>query len=265
MTKQAIMSAAIAAAVSSALLAGHAVLADTPTTAPTTNPSTQPSTGPATNPTTEPAAAEQRPLAEVMADLQITSTELGDVIGGPERVFDADARKADAEQVLPLARKMKALMIEALGFPMVAGQVDPSQMDALLLLYGDEAVRADLDATAAGDGEEALAAKTTIIEVDYLKSEDEAARLAAIDSLNAVAAENTDSEKVVITYAGLMSLPMTGDAEFARLGEGAQVLEGELAERLKDEMAMIRQARAAESETEVDNAGEAPATQPAAE
>lgn len=215
---------------------------------------TQPAAGASTAPATQPGA-QQRSIQEVAMDLQMTSQMLGEAIGGPDRLFDAQARQQDAETVVPIAQRLRELMEEATQYPMFAAQVDPSQMDSLLVLYGDEQAEQRLQQAADGEGEAAVNAQISMIEVEYIRAEDESGRLEQVQRLVELTGENASSERVASAYIGLAGMPFTGDAEFAALKEGAGALEGPLA---ADVQAQLDAADAARNMPQGPEEGEGP-------
>ena len=206
-----------------------------------TNPATAPGGNGMNAPSTQPAGQAQRSMQEVVQDLQLTSQQLGTAIGGPERLFDKQARMEDADSVLPVVQRMRGLMEEASAFPMLAGQVDPAQMDSLLVLYGDKDAENRMKDAADGEGEEALNARVSMMEVAYIRADDEAGRLEVIEKLADVAGKNSGSERVAAAYAGLAGMPITKSAELAALKEGANQLSGPMAVDVRQQIEDMEQ------------------------
>ena len=202
-----------------ALLAAPALAAAQPAAPETAAalPTTQPATRPA-EATTRPAEATTRPAARppeaIAADLDRVSVGLNEVLGDPDQLTDDEARAAVADDAVPLLRELRSLLGEAAE----AGMVPPNatgQADMLLVVFGDQAAIASLEADAGlAEGQDdpqavrqANAAAATLIAGRYLDADDDGTRMALLDDFTARAEANPDSEELAQAAALMSSMP----------------------------------------------------------
>ena len=193
-----------------ALLAAPA-LAAAQAAAPEAAPGTAPATEPATQPATQPAV---RPPEAIGADLDRVSVGLNEVLGDPDQLTDDEARAALADDAVPLLQELKALLSEAVEADMVPPSAT-GQADMLLVVFGDEATVATLEADAAlAEGQDdpeavqrANTAAATLTAGRYLDADDDATRIALLDGFTARAEAYPESEELAQAAALMSSMP----------------------------------------------------------
>jgi thiol-disulfide isomerase/thioredoxin len=177
-----------------------------------------------------PAAGAKRTAEQVAGDLESTGNELRKFFASPDALVDPAQRKAAADKVVPLMKRMVAGLDEmAQVQPDTKAQVADARLEftMMLALFGDAAAAAALDRDAkAGQGVQAVEARCAQQVVAFLKDpKDEAAQLKAVDELKRIAKANPTEPRVAQT---LIRMAETGAASPAVVEKAEDVIVNDL-------------------------------------
>ena len=158
-----------------------------------------------------PGQAGKRTAEQVAADLESTGEELRKFFAGPDALVDPARRKAAADKVVPLMKRMVAGLDEmAQVQPDTKAQVADARLEftMMLALFGDADAAAALDRAAkSGQGVESVQARCAQQVVAFLgDAKDEAAQLRTIAEMKRIAKAHPAEPAVAQTLLRMVSM-----------------------------------------------------------
>lgn len=200
----------------------------------------QPTGHPATRPSTQPSDSD-RSFEAIMADMQEVQLEIAPILSQPDVLTDAEKRAQHKDAVVPALSRMVELLDEAATaapVPAIGEQIRQQrpQMQALLVAFGDEAAKKELESAQDDNSKAALilgnilAAEETQDRVELVKQIGEAAK-----------ASEDDTAYGQVAFAA-MSLFDDEEITAAARSVIENDLEGQAAEMMKAQLTQIEQA-----------------------
>ena len=184
-----------------------------------------------------------RTFENVIADLNATNGQLQQTLSGPDQLLSAEGRAANKDQVVPLLKRMDALLTEAVPLapdPETAGKIKSGRYSFLAMLsgYGDADAKQQLAA------DDSTAAKSAAALGQFIAADDVAAKKAAVATLSTVADAAPADAAVLDTAMGMLQFAEDGGVTREIKAVVTGKLKGELAEQVGQQIAAQDQARA---------------------
>jgi thiol-disulfide isomerase/thioredoxin len=199
------------------------------------------------------ATPKKRGVQEIMQEFQTTSEGLREGLASPRDLADEAKRTAAAPKVVPVLKKMTALIdeLEQTGDPqgkMIAKQVSP-QLKTFLALFGDADTLASFEKqTKSDDSKQAAEAKVSLLLVSWVKaSKDSAAQEKLLDEARNLAKEYSKDPGVTRAMMGMAELGAASPELADKAKEIALSMDNQVAMAAKGEVDHEKQLRSMEN------------------